>query len=85
MLGEFFVPGLEQFQFVQTATDRLTMKAIIHGDKEEVISAIHERMAKILSKKELNDVVRFEVKLVDHIQNDPKTGKFRLILPYTDR
>lgn len=85
MLGEFFVPGLERFQFVQTKTDRLTMKAIIRDDKEEVISAIHERMAKILTRKELNDAVRFEIKLVDHIKNDPKTGKFRLIIPYTGR
>ncbi len=85
VLVEFFVPGLKKFQFVQTGNDRLAMKVIIHGDKEVVISAIRERMAKILSQKELNHVVRFEVKLVDHIQNDPKTGKFRLIIPYTAR
>ena len=59
------------------------MKAIIHGERKEVLSAIHERMAGILALKKLNDVVRFEVELVDHIQNDRKTGKFRIIFPYT--
>ena len=82
LLGEFFVPGLERFQCIQTGTDRLTMKAVVHSEKDRIVPAIHERMTEILSQKALNDTVRFEVELVDHIQNDPKTGKFRLIIPY---
>jgi len=83
MLIEFFVPGLEKFQFIQTNADRLTMKAVIHGEKDSIIPAIHKRMAEILSQKTLIETVHFDVELVDSIQNDPKTGKFRLIIPYT--
>lgn len=82
VLVEFFVRGLEKFQFVQTGTDRLTMKAVVHSQKNIIVPAIHERMTEILSQKTLHNTVRFEVELVDHIPNDPKTGKFRLIIPY---
>jgi phenylacetate-CoA ligase len=81
MLDEFFVPGLEKFQFVQTMTDRLVMKAVTHGEKDHIVSAICDRMKVILAQKELNQTVRFDVELVDNIQNDPKTGKRRLIVP----
>jgi putative adenylate-forming enzyme len=82
VLVEFFVPGLEKFQFTQTDADRLTMKAVVHSEKDRIVPAIHERITEILSQKALNNTVRFEVELVDHIPNDPKTGKFRLIIPY---
>ena len=82
VLVEFFVPGLEKFQCIQTGTDRLIMKAVVHSEKDRIVLAIHERMTEILSQKALNDTVRFEVELVDDIKNDPKTGKFRLIIPY---
>lgn len=84
-LGEFFVSGLEKFQFIQKDNDKLTMKAIIHGDKDRVVPAIHQRMIEILSQKGLNDTVKFDVKLVNHIPNDPKTGKFQLIIPNSDK
>ena len=84
-LGEFFVPGLETFQFVQTGTDRLTMKAVVRSKKDSIVPAIRERMTEILSQKALNETVEFDVELVDHIQNDPKTGKFRLIIPYSNK
>ena len=82
VLGEFFVPGLEKCQFIQTDTDKLTMKAVVGSEKDSIVPAIRERITEILSQKALADTVRFEVKLVDHIPNDPKTGKFRLIIPY---
>ncbi|OHB85919.1 MAG: hypothetical protein A2Z38_00485, partial [Planctomycetes bacterium RBG_19FT_COMBO_48_8] len=84
VLVEFFVPGLEKFQCIQTGTDRLIMKAVVHSEKDRIVLAIHERMTEILSQKALNDTVRFEVELVDDIKNDPKTGKFRLIIPYSN-
>jgi phenylacetate-CoA ligase len=81
MLDEFFIPGLEKFQFVQTMTDKLVMKAVIQGEKEHVVSAIRERVQVILTEKKLDQTVRFDVELVDDIQNDPRTGKRRLIVP----
>lgn len=82
VLVEFFVPGLEKFQFIQPTTNRLVMKAVTHGERDHVISAIHERMNEILAQKELNRTVRFDIEFVDNIQNDPRTGKLQLIVPY---
>jgi putative adenylate-forming enzyme len=85
VLGEFFVPGLERFQFIQTHPDRLTMKAVVHNERDSIVPAIRERMTEVLSQKALNETVQFEVELVDHIHNDAKTGKFRLIIPHPGR
>jgi len=82
VLAEFFVPGLEKIQFVQTSPSTLVMKAIVDDDKSNIVSDIREKMNVILSGKSLGEAVQFEVELVDEILNDPKTGKFRLIIPF---
>jgi phenylacetate-CoA ligase len=84
VLEEFLIPGLEKFQFVQPAADRLTMKAVIHGKRNSIVPAIQKRMTEILSQKKLYNVVRLDIEFVDDIRNDPKTGKFRLIIPYSN-
>lgn len=81
VLAEFFVSGLEKFQFRQTASNTLVMSAVIRGDESKVMAAIREKMNEILSGKSLEEHVQFDIKLVDQLQNDPKTGKFRLIVP----
>ena len=85
LLEEFLIPGLEKFQFVQTGPDRLIMKAVVHGEKASIVPAIHGRIIEILSPKGLDKTVQFEVESVDEIPNDPKTGKFRLVVPYRDK
>ncbi len=82
VLAEFFVPGLEKFQFVQTSPNSLQMKAVVQGAENEVVAAIRKKMDGILAGKSLAGRVRFEVEVVDGMRNDPKTGKFRLILPF---
>jgi phenylacetate-CoA ligase len=84
VLEEFLIPGLEKFQFAQTGTSRLVMKAVVHGERNSIVPAIQKRMTEILSQKKLHDVVRFDIEFVDDIRNDPKTGKFRLIIPYSN-
>jgi hypothetical protein len=42
-------------------------------------------MQKILTEKRLEERVVFIVEAVDDIRNDPKTGKFKLIIPYKRR
>ncbi len=81
VLAEFFVPGLEKFQFVQSLNNKLVMKAVVAGETKAVVSAIGAKMNEILSGKSLGKSVQFEVELVDELRNDAKTGKFRLILP----
>jgi phenylacetate-coenzyme A ligase PaaK-like adenylate-forming protein len=82
VLVEFFVPGLEKYQFVQSSPNRLLMKAVIKGEKDSIIPKIHKIMSEIFSQKSLEDNVQFDIELIDEIKNDPKTGKFRFIIPF---
>ena len=81
VLAEFFVPGLEKFQFRQSSSNSLVMRAVIRGEKSEVLASIREKMNEILSGKSLEGHVQFDIELADELRNDPKTGKFRLIVP----
>ncbi len=81
VLAEFFVPGLEKFQFVQKSSNRLLMKAIPSSGNSDITPAIREKMHAILSKKSLQNSVRFNVETVEQIPNDPRSGKFKLIVP----
>jgi len=85
MIVEFFVPGLEKLQVIQTERNRFWMKVVIHGSKEDALSAIHLRMNEILQGKGLEGVVSFEVEVVNEIARDPKTGKFKLIVPFKNK
>jgi len=82
VLVEFFVPGLEKLQVIQTEKNKLLMKVIIHGNKEDIIAAIRRRMTEILEGKGLEEVVSFEVEVADEIPIDPRTGKFKLVIPF---
>lgn len=84
LLAEFFVPGLRKFQFIQTGKNSLTMKAVIEegGDKAKILQEIKARMKKILEEKKLDAIVVFFVEEVNDIANDPKTGKFKLVIPH---
>ncbi|HEX7401208.1 MAG TPA: hypothetical protein VF369_03430, partial [candidate division Zixibacteria bacterium] len=85
VIVEFFVPGLEKLQVIQTERNRCRMKAVIHGNKEDTLSAIRRRMNEILKGKGLEGVVSFEVEVVNEIGIDPKTGKFKLIIPFKEK
>lgn len=78
---EFMVPGLIGMQIVQTDRNRLAIKAIISGDKEDTVALIQKRMNAILQRKQLQEIVVFDVELVSAISNDSKTGKYKLIIP----
>jgi len=82
VIVEFIVPGLEKLQVIQTQKNKFLMKVIIHGNREEIVSAIRRRMKEILEGKGLERVVNFEVEVADEIPIDPRTGKFKLIIPY---
>ncbi len=81
-LIEFVVPGLVRYQFDQTSESSLLLRAVIRGDRASTLSALQKRMEEILGAKKLLEHVGFEVELVDGIRNDPKTGKFKFILPF---
>jgi phenylacetate-CoA ligase len=79
VLGEFFVPGLEKIQYVHHSSDVLLMRAKVRGSGEAVRDRIHEKMRDILSASGLRGRLRFELQIVDRIDNDVRTGKFKLI------
>ncbi len=83
VLAEFIVPGLEKCQFIQPEANTVSVKAVVKGDPSRVAAAIHDRMETILSQKELSKHVRVQVQITDAIENDPRTGKYKLILPYS--
>jgi phenylacetate-coenzyme A ligase PaaK-like adenylate-forming protein len=82
VLAEFFVPRLQKCQFIQSSGNTIVIRAVIDGDQDSAVNAIRDRMNDILSQKGLNADVRTEVQLTDQIENDPKTGKYRLIVPF---
>ncbi|MFA5139911.1 MAG: hypothetical protein WC728_11825 [Elusimicrobiota bacterium] len=82
-VAEIYIPGLERFQVERTGPSSLLLRAVVAEGAvpESVLSALRGRMAAILEAKRLSGPVRIEARAVASIPNDPKTGKFRLILP----
>lgn len=81
VLVEFFVKGLDKFQFIQKSANKLELHIVVHGDQEKVKKAAENRMQELLKDKNLQSDVEVEVKVVKDIKNDPKTKKFNLIVP----
>ncbi len=81
-IGEFFVPGLRKFQLIQTQPNNLLMRIVVEGDNKQIVSRVNTEMNRILQGKRLEGIVRFETQVAKEIENDPETGKFRLIVPY---
>jgi len=81
VLVEFYVEGLEKFQFIHVDKNKLKLNIVAEGDQDKALKAAKAEMNKILKSKELEDTVELEIEAVDDIKNDEKTGKFKLIIP----
>jgi phenylacetate-CoA ligase len=81
VLVELFVAGLKKFQVIQTQRNEMLMKVIVDGDHDAVLAAIRQRMHEIFCGKKLDKTVKLNLEVVEHIPNDPKTGKYKLIIP----
>jgi phenylacetate-CoA ligase len=81
VLVEFFVAGLKKFQVIQTQRNEMLMKVILEGDQAAVLAAIRRRMQEIFSGKKLDTTVKLNLEVVEEIPNDPRTGKYKLIIP----
>lgn len=81
VLVGFYAVGLIKYKFIQLTKNSLLMKAVINGDKESIINEINSQMIEILQSKGLDKEVTFSVEIVSEIENDKKTGKFKLIVP----
>lgn len=81
VLVEFFVEGLDKFQFIQRSKNLLELHIVVHGNKEKVKKDAEKELIEILKDKNLQNDVEIDVKVVKDIHNDPKTKKFKLIVP----
>jgi len=81
VLVELFVAGLKKFQVIQTQRNAMLMKVIVDGDQAAVVAAIRRRMHEIFCGKKLDTTVQLNLEVVQDIPNDPKTGKYKLIIP----
>ena len=82
-LIEFFVPGLRQFQFEQTTPHHLLLRISVHHGYGDIQQRAQEKLHEILVRVGMDQVVRTTVEVVDTIGLNPKTGKFKLIIPYS--
>ncbi|MDO4270352.1 MAG: AMP-binding protein [Eubacteriales bacterium] len=78
----FCIEGLLDYQFRQTGADAFEMlaEAAETASKEFIRSQMLGEMNTILAEKRLS-YVRFDIRFVDEILPDPRTGKKRLIVP----
>lgn len=81
VLVELFVAGLKKFQVIQTQRNAMLMKVMVEGDQAAVLAAIRQRMHEIFCGKKLDTTVKLTLEVVHDIPNDPKTGKYKLIIP----
>lgn len=81
---EFYIAGLLKFQLLQNSDHSFTIFAVINikkYKKEDVVTNINKRVKKILEEKGFGDEIDFNIKLVDEIKSDKRTGKTKLIIP----
>jgi phenylacetate-CoA ligase len=84
---DFFVPGLRWVQVHQLERNRLMLKIVATGDRDEAIVGVTKRMKEILSGKGLQDVVEFDVEILDTIPPNPvsNSGKFKIVISHVGR
>ena len=78
----FYVPGLRQFQFEQTSPNTLLLRIAVNDGYSDTKKLAEKKLQEILAKANIEKFVSEKVELVDSIGLNPKTGKFKLIIPY---
>lgn len=81
-LVEFFAPGVNRFQFEQTAPNSLLARITVADGYSNTKQLAEKQLLDILKKEQLDSFVSSSVKVVDSIRMNPKTGKFNLIIPF---
>jgi phenylacetate-CoA ligase len=84
ILVDFYAEHLQRFQFHIINNRQFIFKAcldsgITEKQKERAVKQIEKNLKTLLAGKRMTKVA-FEIKLVDQLWVDPKTGKFRLFI-----
>ncbi|PRR81055.1 phenylacetate--CoA ligase family protein [Clostridium vincentii] len=77
-----YVDGVDKIKVIQTSMNSLLIKAISNGKEENIINNIKIKINEILQSKGLDKDVTFSVEIVSKLENDKKTGKYKLIVPF---
>jgi len=80
---EIFAPGLRQFQFEQSSPNTLLLRISVHNGNSDTKQLTEKILNEILIKAGIEEFVTGKVEIVDSIGLNPKTGKFKLIMPYS--
>jgi len=83
VLVDFFAPGLRQFQFEQTAPNSLILRISILDGYSDTKEIAEKKLKEILVSEGVDKFVSAKVELVESIGLNLKTGKFKLIIPYS--
>jgi phenylacetate-CoA ligase len=83
-LVEFFAPGIRQFQFEQTSPNSLLLRISVHNGYSDTKQLAEKKLKDILVKTNTEKFVTGKVELVNSIGLNHKTGKFKLIIPYSN-
>jgi phenylacetate-CoA ligase len=75
VLRELFVAGVDKVQFISRRPDHVEVRYVGTLDLD---SSVRYEFQRILNIKGASQTT-FEVRRVEHIDNDPKTGKFALV------
>lgn len=81
VIAEFFVKGVAKFQFVQKDQSSFVFKIVVSQKEplDEIVEEVRNKLNDILEKKKMQNV-NFDVKIVEDIKPDEKTGKYKLIV-----
>jgi len=81
-LVEFFAPGLTRFQFQQTAPNFLLLRITVAKGYSDTKSLAEKKLNDFLKDEGLDHFVSTRVEVVESIDMNIKTGKFKLIIPF---
>ena len=79
---EFFVPGLQRLKVCYEELNKIRLSVVGKGNLEQIRKAVEKRMKTILSKKNLQGIVRVDVEMVDAILPDKSTGKIKTVISH---
>ncbi len=79
----FFAPGLRQFQFEQTSPNTLLLRISVNDGYADTKQFAEKKLQDILAEANIESFVSGKVELVNSIGVNPKTGKFKIIIPYS--
>ncbi len=76
------VPGLQKLQAIQTGPQEMLLRLKTSGDPDRVTLEVKRQLSIALSPKHLDREITLRTQIVEEIQNDPSTGKYRFVVPY---